>query len=395
MSTHAILSSGSPLKFLSQKFNQFNRVRQHGPDNEKPESARLKEHQPKAIRNQQKIAEKQILRGLEKVFGTEKSASTDNENAGIDADKLADRILAFAKRNFWQQKNNTADFDKGEFFTQIKQGIEEGFASASAALDKLGLLEGETKTDLDRAHQKILSGLSELESGQSTSVPSTTQVQGFSAKIRESAEVEVVTKEGDRVKIRLVQSASNKQSSADLSQGDISANVSQGIFENNSDFSVSIEGNLNEDEKQSLAKLLKNIDSISEDFFSGNFQAAFEHAQKIGLDAEQFSSFSLNLTLEKSVQAVAAYQQVANPEQLVDMDKIKQATDFFNQARKMMANAPAALAPFENPLSLFNTLFSAINNIENEPNSDKKSPDSLPTLEKIIKPIANMTLGDE
>ncbi len=222
-----------------------------------------------------------------------------------------------------------------------------------------------------------------------------TQLQGISAQINQSAEVEIVTKEGDVVKIRLAQSASNSQSSVNIQKDGLTANAFQSSSESSSKFSISVDGNLNEDEQNAVKKLLKQIDSVGQDFFNGNVQDAFNHAQKIGLDSEQLASFSVDLSFDKSVQAVSAYQQTALPDQQVEPDKIKQAADFFGQARDLLKTAQSALQPFENPLSAFNTLFDAVTQLGTDQNSGAKPADNSQTLQKIINPISESVLGNE
>jgi hypothetical protein len=152
--------------------------------------------------------------------------------------------------------------------------------------------------------------------------------------------------------------------------------------ENSSDFSVSIEGNLNEDEQQSLKHLLKQMDEVGQEFFNGDIQTAFNHVQKIGLDTGQLASFSMSLSMERSIQAVAAYQQAGFPDQQIEPEKIKQTADFFSQARELFKSAESALEPFENPLPAFNVLFDAVN-------QTKPAAEGIALLQQIIKPLGD------
>ena len=132
-----------------------------------------------------------------KAFGTDRISSTKINDTEFNPDKLADKILSFVNQAFGQQQNNDPNFDKAEFFSQVKQGVETGFSEARGALDRLGLLEGQQEVNLDAAYANIQEGLSRLESGDQASVAPVSQLQGFSAQINQSAEIEVVIKEGD------------------------------------------------------------------------------------------------------------------------------------------------------------------------------------------------------
>lgn len=221
------------------------------------------------------------------------------------------------------------------------------------------------------------------------------QLQGFSTQVNQAAQIEIVTKEGDVIKIRLTQSATNSQGLVNIEQGGISATAFQSNSESRSDFSVAVEGNLNEDEQKSLKKLLKQMDRVGHDFFNGNTQAAFSHVQQIGLDTKQIASFSMSLSMEKSVQAVAAYQQVGFPDRQIEPEKIKQAADFFSHARDLLKSAQAALEPFENPLSTFNALFNAIHQVGIEKSVEPTTTEGKLLLQQLIEPLGETMLENE
>lgn len=389
MNTQSVQSFISPFQFLTQKFNPFNRV--CDCDSETPVAYQSKPeiNQSPFNHNPQKIVENQLIRSIEKAMGTEKIPSLQLNDTDFNLDKIADSILAFVNQTYGQLQNTDPDFDKAEFFNQIKQGIDTGFSEARDALEQLGLLQGPMKDGLDAAYAKIQESLSKLEAGNLPSAASITNLQGFSAQIKESAEIEIVTKEGDIVKIRLAQSASNRQSAATIEQNGITASSLRSHSENSSDFSVSIEGNLNEDEQKSLKHLLKQMDEVGQEFFNGDIRTAFNHVQKIGLDTGQLASFSMSLSMERSIQAVAAYQQAGFPDQQIEPEKIKQAADFFSQARELLKSAESALEPFENPLPAFNILFDAVNQTGRSKNIEQKPSEGIALLQQIIKPLGD------
>ncbi|MFI3186644.1 MAG: DUF5610 domain-containing protein [Methylococcaceae bacterium] len=383
MNIHSIHTSTSPFQFLARQANQLNHDRvteNKGAQRFSPEI-----NQPALTNRHEKIIENQLINGIQKVLGADSISLTKLDVSDFTPEKVADRILAFVNKAAGQLKNADPNFDQDTFFSQVKQGIETGFSQARDALDHLGVLNGQTKQNLDDTYSKIQEGLSKLESADQTTSSSLTQVQGFSAQINQAAQIEIITKEGDVIKIRLAQSASVDKSAASSEQNGTSVSAFQSNAASSSSFSVTVDGNLNEGEQNSLKKLLNQMDKVGQDFFNGNIQSAFKHAQHIGLDTQQIASFSMNLSMEKSIQAVAAYQQVGLPDQKIEPAQIKQAADFFSQARDLLKTAQSALEPFENPKLAFNDLFNAVQQVGIEKNTETTA-DILP-LQHIIQPL--------
>ncbi|NOT13444.1 MAG: DUF5610 domain-containing protein [Methylococcaceae bacterium] len=395
MNLQSIQSSFSPFQLLARKLNQYHRV--HAADTAHTRHLREGHEQPQLTRNPQKILENNVVSELGKAIGSDNITPAKIDDHAFHLDRIADRILAYVKKAYGEQQNSDPNFDQANFFTQVRQGIDEGFSSARNALDAAGLLSGEQVDSLNAAYANIQDGLDKLEAGVTASGVPVAQLQGISAQINQSTEIEIVTKEGDIVKIQLTQSASGSQRSVSLSQDGVEVNAQQNSTDFSSNFSVSVEGDLNEDEQHALKKLLKRIDNVREDFFDGNIREAFRHAKKIGLDTEQLASFSLNLSFEQSIQAVAAYQQVAQPEQQVDTDKIKQAADFFNHAKDLLDTAQSALQPFENPPAVFQTLFERINLLAISRHAEQAPvpADGIPDIQQIIKPLSDTLLGND
>ena len=75
-------------------------------------------------------------------------------------------------------------------------------------------------------------------------------------------------------------------------------------------YSFSVEGDLNSDERQALADLFGQVAKVSSRFFDGNVQSAFQQAQKLNLGGDELASFSLSLTSTRVVSA-AAYESVS------------------------------------------------------------------------------------
>lgn len=379
------LDSLSPFQLLARKSEHTDRVRETEHRHHQP--GKTENSHRSRLGNPEKLVENQLTDSIQKATYIPFVSAPTNIGKALDSDKLAERILANIAKSYGEQLKADPNFDKANFLSQVKQGVEEGFAQARDALDQLGLLNDAQSANLEDAYATIQDGLSKLEKSLNPVNTTQVQTQGVAAQISQSAEIEIVTQEGDVVKIRLAESASMSQSIAHVKQNGQAATTFESSSESSSDFSISIEGDLNEDEQKSLKKLLKQIDKVGKEFFSDNIQGAFKQAQKIGLDTEQLASFSMNLSMEKSVQAISTYQQTAAPEQNLATDKIQQIGDFFNRARADLQPSQAALKPFADPVSAFNSLFEAVNKMLTAQNSSQETDDTQPTLPEFARSL--------
>lgn len=379
------LDSLSPFQLFTRKSEHTDRVpeteHRHHPHGKTENSQRSR------LGNPEKLVENQLTDSIQKATDIPFVSAPTNIGKALDSDKLAERILANIAKSYGEQLKADPNFDKANFLSQVKQGVEEGFAQARDALDQLGLLNDTQSANLDDAYATIQDGLSKLEASLNPVNITQVQTQGVAAQISQSAEIEIVTQEGDVVKIRLAESASMSQSIAHVKQNGQAATAFESSSESSSDFSISIEGDLNEDEQKSLKKLLKQMDKVGKEFFSDNIQGAFKQAQKIGLDTEQLASFSMNLSMEKSVQAISTYQQTAAPEQNLATDKIQQIGDFFNRARADLQSSQDALKPFADPVLAFNSLFEAVNKMLTAQNPSQETDDTQPTLPEFARSL--------
>ena len=217
-------------------------------------------------------------------------------------------------------------------------------------------------------------------------------MQGIATSISHSAEIQVKTREGDLVTISFNQASTSSSSAFQMEQGDSKISIYSESYSLSSGFSMSIEGDLNEEETESLAKLIKKMSKVSDKFFKGNINAAFKHAQKVGFDTEQIASFSMSLEMEKSVQAVAAYQQTTLPEQHVDADLLKQAGKFLAETKQFLADTETMLESLAKPEQYFSDLFAGMGHLyssfqDEEENSNE--PLFLKLIENIAKDLFN------
>jgi len=74
---------------------------------------------------------------------------------------------------------------------------------------------------------------------------------------------------------------------------------------------VSVEGELDGDERAALEKLFGQVQELSSKFYAGDLAGAFDRAMALEMDGEQLASMSLHLTQTRVRQATDAYGAVA------------------------------------------------------------------------------------
>ena len=219
-------------------------------------------------------------------------------------------------------------------------------------------------------------------------------MQAVATNISHSAEIQVMTKEGDLVTISFNQASASSSSTLQMEQGDKKLSISSQSYSLSSGFNMSIEGDLNKKEEKSLAKLINKISKVSDKFFKGNIKSAFKHAQKIGFNMNQIAGFTMSLNREESVQAVAAYHQTSLPEEHVDTDLLTQAGKFLAETKEFLADTETLLESFEKPEQYFSDLFSGVGQIySSAEDEEEESSDSL--FSKLTENVGNDLFVDE
>ena len=237
-------------------------------------------------------------------------------------EKVAGRIIGFIEQRLHSEQAAGADTGKlQKLLDQARSGVEKGFAEARQILDGMGVLQGKVASDIDDTYQRIQDGFANLDQRFNPPAPAeggTTAVAAYSERLSaqaETFELAVTTRDGDRLRISIAQaSASWSQNSiAAASNGNSSAVVasSQSGSLQIGAWQVSVEGELDEQERAALEKLFGQVQELSNKFYSGDLSGAFDRAMALELDGEQLASMSLRLTQTSIRQATDAYSAVA------------------------------------------------------------------------------------
>jgi hypothetical protein len=243
------------------------------------------------------------------------------EMKGLDAndyspEKVAARISDFVAQGLEQARSRGAsDADLDRMYQAAVSGVEKGFKEATKILNDLNMLTDDISATIDQTKDLTFDALAGIAPTNTTAnTTASTSQTSISAAERyakaESFSMEVMTKEGDKVSISFDSEASITASLGAYTDGETSA-VSFGVDRNaSSNFSFSVEGDLNTEELDALTSLMQDINLIAEDFYSGDVQDAFNQAAELEMDKSQLMNLNVTMTQSASYSAAVAYEQV-------------------------------------------------------------------------------------
>lgn len=248
-----------------------------------------------------------------------------NNGQAVTAEKASNNILGFIERRLMLDQADGAT--QAELAARLEaglEGFEKGFAQAKEQLEALALFSPEIEADIHQTYDLVHQGISSLkekyvgitEPVQSTHKTSDTEnstanteptisapdlastlssPNNFFAQ-RNDFSFDLKTRDGDTVTIR----ASAQEVNA-LKYGK----------ESSSNFSIEINGELDDDELAAINDLLSQVNDLATTFFSGDMNKAFEQALNVGYNYEEIAQFALKLT-HSEVQANPTNYQTDN-----------------------------------------------------------------------------------
>ena len=255
--------------------------------------------------------------------------SEDNP-LGFDYKAVAKNVLGFVTGRIRQAQAEGGDDEKLQnMLEQAKKGIEQGFGEARKELSGMGMLSEDLGKGIDKSYAMIQEGLAKFEqelfgpTADATQVSASVAVMQASAATRNQGSLELTTKEGDRVVLQFddAQQWRMQQGTAQLNRKALGAYAEVGgggqtagagrsdslmvsssefLYSHTASFSFSVQGDLNPNELKAISSLVQQMGSLSDRFFSGDLQGAFDMAQQFQLDDTQLASMSLDLKQQQT-----------------------------------------------------------------------------------------------
>lgn len=260
----------------------------------------------------------------------------------FDFQSVADNVLQFITGRLGAARaDGKSDDDLTEMMEQARKGVDMGFGAAREQLGDWATENEDIKTGIDQSYKLIQDGLEEFEKEFFGKV-STTEMGAAEMASRQQGYLEIQTKDGDKVVLRFNDSWQVKSENSESG--------SQFSLKSSQSFSFSLEGNLSSEEMDSIGKLVKGIDELAGNFFSGNFEDLLDKASELKLDDSQLASYSLKLKqsvkLSQTYQGASSLQDLLKPlaDYLPKLNQVQQQADTLLPESQQQALTPVVLA---------------------------------------------------
>ena len=321
----------------------------------------------------------------------------------FDFEEVARTVMEFVGGSILAaQANGASDDDLKEMFEQGRAGANLGIDQAIGELKDLAMLDDDLSQGIEKSRELINQNISDLYS---TVFPDEeelkTDVALDNQNIRnasldntlytsnsKNSDLSITTTDGDIVSIsfsELQQYASKESYQYEEGSKGVAENYSMASSEYHEvNFSYSVEGELDDEEKAAIEALIKDVNSLQKDFFSGNVDQAFEKAIELGFDNEQISNFSMDLQQTKTSYVSQTYTEVAEYDEKVlpnTNKELRPLIDFLDQFKQLQDKAESILSKNNDAFGqLLDAVFKA------EFGEDKENKEKLDKVIKTVKP---------
>lgn len=251
--------------------------------------------------------------GKVKVEQPANAQQAESAASKFDVDELVDNLWSFMRGRLSQAKASGAnDAEMDKLWSAAEKGIKQGFGEARDVLKSMGKLDGALEGKIDEAYGRLEEALAnrdlnaDVTQSDKAVAPSGSANRsiGIYQYEQRTFSLDVTTAEGDKVTIYVDR---RTEAAAEKLSGDGWSSLSWGKVESGQ-FELSIEGDLNDQEKSDLTALLQEVGDLADEFYDGDLDVAFQQAQALSISGTSLASLDLSM---RSVQAkgVAAYQQ--------------------------------------------------------------------------------------
>jgi hypothetical protein len=245
--------------------------------------------------------------GLKKGLGVEVKPSPENDPGSkvFDVQAVIDTVAGFIEQAIAQRRADGATQDElDNLIAQAREGVAQGFQQARDDIASIGRLEPELENNIDAAELGINKRIDQVEEslkpnaedGILTSLSSAAFSETKSLeRSKASFEFDLTTQEGDRIRVSVQELFQKREQLSSIESDEFSASSFISQTSSSSKFALSVKGDLNEDELAALDALLVQVADISDAFFSGGVEEAFNQALALEFDSSQIAKFSLDL----------------------------------------------------------------------------------------------------
>ncbi len=232
----------------------------------------------------------------------------------------------------------------GDPVPAVLDKLKGALDKAGEALKSAGFSEGQVDKALDDVRAQL--GASFAASAEQTTAQST--VYGR----KDTASLSIETQEGDQVRVRFA--TRNGFAAGDTANASDSERRVYGFASGR--IEISVQGELNEEERAAIGELVGKVETLAKDFFAGDIEKAFAAAARLGFDGEQIASFALKLSTKEILRngnpAIAADKPPALPPVVTKPLKKPTSVTTFEPAKPVAAAvSKPATSPAATPVS--------------------------------------------
>lgn len=263
-----------------------------------------------------------------------KPQKKDNESL-FDFEEVATNVMRFVGGVIRGAANSGADNSALEsLFSQAREGVAKGIAMAQRDIG--GLMNNTIKDGIDNSRDLIDSRISSLEQ-ELMGVPVENAMSlSMSAASEQTGNLRIKTKDGDELTMSFESAQAYALKVNELStlvnndgnENQTNSSQTQYQYFEYSGVSFSLQGELDQEEMTAIADLVDQVNELSESFFDGDIDKAFESALSMGYNEEELTGFALNLTKSEQSQYIKEYQTVQNNDKGDNNRGIKPLADY-------------------------------------------------------------------
>lgn len=275
---------------------------------------------------------------------TARRASLEKLNNDFDANAVANSVLGFVNNRLdHAAAEGKAQDQLQSLREQAKSGVEQGIKEAREALQGMGLLSSSIDEGISQMRAKIFQGL-EAASTVGLAQPRDRLIEAdhYVELFNDSSfELQVKTQDGDLVTIQIQQQEREEGGFSLRKMDDENQFNLQHAKVSQTQLIHSVEGELDEDELGAINSLVEDIRQLSNDFFDGNVQAAFEQGLSLGYNPEEIAAFSIELYHSVTSLATTRYREISALDSMVTpkLPGLEQVRDLLEQMNNVLKQA--------------------------------------------------------
>jgi len=257
------------------------------------------------------------------------SAPQSSNTVQGQANQLANTVIQTIHQEAAENSDDISDEDKHSAAVKSVQiKVTQGFSNATFALNQLGLTDNSVNNTVDQTRATVNAAIDQA-AGQATGSatgpttnPATAPADGSSTlapvetiafnnvnATRElSSSLQLTTNDGDVVTVNFSRSQSLSAGGVAGSEG----SLAYAGAASSSSINFSVQGDLSEDESESIQKVVESISKLAEKLFDGKTGAAMEKLGDLNINTEYLADMSLNMSSSITYKAMSAYAQVSN-----------------------------------------------------------------------------------